>query len=68
MIPHDIQEKNYMADDGKTFSVPDVDSPVSFINRQEAGPEPGVAPCLSGGGYRVMVFYLGVLRRLGDGS
>ena len=57
-----------MADDGKSFSVPDVDSPVSSIDQQEAGPEPGVALCLSGGGYRAMVFHLGVLRRLNDGG
>jgi NTE family protein len=29
-------------------------------------PEPGVALCLSGGGYRAMVFHLGVLLRLNE--
>src|ERR1043166_3361804 len=28
------------------------------------GPQPGVALCLSGGGYRAMVFHIGVLWRL----
>jgi NTE family protein len=57
-----------MTGNGKSFSIPDVDSPVAFIDREEAGPEPGVALCLSGGGYRAMVFHLGVLRRLNDGG
>ena len=57
-----------MAADGRSFWIPDVDSPVVVIDRQEGQPEPGVALCLSGGGYRAMVFHLGVLRRLNDGG
>jgi NTE family protein len=57
-----------MPDDEITFSVPDVNSPVTAIDRPEAAPEPGVALCLSGGGYRAMVFHMGVLRRLNDGG
>ena len=57
-----------MADQDKSFTTPTVESPVSSIDRQEAGPEKGVALCLSGGGYRAMVFHVGVLRRLNDGG
>jgi NTE family protein len=57
-----------MADDGKSFSVPDVSSPVAAIQPEEGPPQPGVALCLSGGGYRAMVFHAGVLRRLNDGG
>lgn len=56
-----------MADD-KSFSVPNVTSPTATINPQEEGPEPGVALCLSGGGFRAMMFHAGVLRRLNDGG
>src|SRR5438128_614797 len=52
----------------KSFSVPDVTSPTSTITPQEPGPKPGVALCLSGGGFRAMVFHTGVLRRLNDGG
>ena len=31
-----------------------------------AGPEPGIALCLSGGGYRAMLFHVGVVWRLHD--
>lgn len=31
-----------------------------------AGPQPGIALCLSGGGYRAMVFHVGVLWRLNE--
>ena len=31
-------------------------------------PRPGVALCLSGGGYRAMIFHLGVLWRLNEAS
>jgi NTE family protein len=56
-----------MADD-KSFSVPNVTSPTATINPEEEGPEPGVALCLSGGGFRAMMFHAGVLRRLNDGG
>ncbi len=34
----------------------------------ERGPSPGIALCLSGGGYRAMVFHLGALWRLNEGG
>jgi NTE family protein len=42
------------------------DSPVESISAEEdrREPEPGMALCLSGGGYRAMVFHLGSLWRL----
>jgi NTE family protein len=42
------------------------DSPVESISAEEdrREPEPGMALCLSGGGYRAMVFHLGPLWRL----
>jgi len=43
----------------------DATSPVEILEGQESrGPEPGTALCLSGGGYRAMVFHVGVLWRL----
>jgi NTE family protein len=42
----------------------DVRSPVA--GTEEAGPADGTALCLSGGGYRAMVFHLGVLWRLNE--
>ncbi len=41
-------------------------APVEYIATDAPGraPEEGVALCLSGGGYRAMVFHLGALRRL----
>jgi len=43
-------------------------SPVNFIAGDEsaAPPSPGMALCLSGGGYRAMVFHLGALIRLNE--
>jgi NTE family protein len=43
-------------------------SPVNFIPPDKTAPEPapGIALCLSGGGYRAMVFHLGVLIRLNE--
>lgn len=35
-------------------------------DRPERSPEPGIALCLSGGGYRAMLFHLGTLWRLND--
>ena len=57
-----------MPDDGKSFSTPNVADPVSTISPEEAAPTPGVALCLSGGGFRAMLFHTGVLRRLNDGG
>lgn len=41
-------------------------SPVEYIDTgsKHKGPSPGVALCLSGGGYRAMIFHLGALWRL----
>lgn len=36
------------------------------IDAPERSPEPGLALCLSGGGYRAMLFHLGTLWRLND--
>src|SRR3989339_579084 len=43
-------------------------APVSFIEPDKfaKGPEKGMALCLSGGGYRAMVFHLGALIRLNE--
>lgn len=38
--------------------------PVEYISSDIDDPKPGVALCLSGGGYRAMVFHLGALWRL----
>jgi NTE family protein len=38
--------------------------PVEYLAADDAGPKPGVALCLSGGGYRAMVFHVGVVWRL----
>ena len=42
--------------------------PVRFLTTDDrlANPAPGVALCLSGGGYRAMLFHLGALWRLND--
>src|SRR3954467_12939295 len=40
-------------------------APVHDIG-DKSKPRPGIALCLSGGGYRAMVFHLGVLWRLND--
>ncbi len=42
------------------------DSPVELISSDDPtkAPQPGTALCLSGGGYRAMVFHIGVLWRL----
>ena len=44
--------------------------PIRFISDAEKVkvPAPGMALCLSGGGYRAMVFHLGALWRLNDGG
>ena len=43
-------------------------APVTAIDpdKQEPGPQPGMALCLSGGGYRAMVFHLGAFLRLNE--
>ncbi len=38
--------------------------PVTSAPGPEGGPKPGIALCLSGGGYRAMLFHLGALWRL----
>jgi NTE family protein len=47
-------------------SVPSPSSPVRAIPTDREGPHPGIALCLSGGGYRAMLFHLGALRRLNE--
>jgi NTE family protein len=42
------------------------DQPVSRLPGDDASPTAGTALCLSGGGYRAMLFHLGVLWRLND--
>lgn len=44
----------------------DLVSPVEEISKKEALDETGVALCLSGGGYRAMIFHLGALWRLNE--
>jgi len=46
----------------------DARAPVSFIpsDSPERGPEDGIALCLSGGGYRAMLFHLGALWRINE--
>src|SRR5690242_12501162 len=47
--------------------MPGVNQPVSFIPGDENQPvQEGTALCLSGGGYRAMVFHLGALWRLNE--
>ena len=41
-------------------------SPVHAPGELEDDPKPGIALCLSGGGYRAMLFHLGTLRRLNE--
>src|SRR5258705_10811805 len=42
--------------------------PVRFLETDDpvAHPKPGIALCLSGGGYRAMLFHLGALWRLNE--
>ena len=42
------------------------DEPVSGIPGEPDRAEPGIALCLSGGGYRAMLFHLGALWRLNE--
>lgn len=49
------------------LSEPSLASPVqSMPTDTEAGPREGIALCLSGGGYRAMLFHLGALWRLNE--
>jgi NTE family protein len=49
------------------LSEPSLTSPVRLIPTDtEAGPREGIALCLSGGGYRAMLFHLGALWRLNE--
>jgi NTE family protein len=44
-------------------------SPVRLIPTDtNAGPRPGIALCLSGGGYRTVLFHLGALWRLNESA
>jgi len=44
---------------------PESSQPVSGVAPEgAAGPKPGIALCLSGGGYRAMIFHLGALWRI----
>src|SRR5918994_4336182 len=43
-------------------------SPVRTIPGDPAEPSQGIALCLSGGGYRAMMFHLGVLWRLNEAA
>jgi NTE family protein len=46
---------------------PSLTSPVNLIGGDDARqPEQGIALCLSGGGYRAMLFHLGSLWRLNE--
>src|SRR6266699_3311930 len=50
------------------ISPAEASSPVEITDTlsAESGPQPGIALCLSGGGYRAMVFHAGVLWRLNE--
>jgi NTE family protein len=43
-----------------------VEYPTGFIDSDASGPRPGIGICLSGGGYRAMLFHLGSLWRLNE--
>ena len=54
--------------DQRTQSLAELMSPVEQINAAvpEKGPEQGIALCLSGGGFRAMLFHVGCLWRLNE--
>ena len=56
------------ADPGESERPFDAKAPVEFIETDEPGaaPEEGAGLCLSGGGYRAMVFHVGALKRLNE--
>ena len=45
-------------------SVRQLNDPVEYLSTDRKEPEQGTALCLSGGGYRAMVFHVGVIWRL----
>ncbi len=49
-------------------NAPELLSPIEFIETDDASrpPRPGIALCLSGGGYRAMLFHVGSLLRLNE--
>ena len=52
--------------EGRAGAEPAASSPISWGSREaEAALKPGIALCLSGGGYRAMLFHLGI-REFGD--
>jgi NTE family protein len=54
-----------MADQNPVPTSPESSQPVSGVAPEGAsGPKPGIALCLSGGGYRAMIFHLGALWRM----
>jgi NTE family protein len=59
-----------MSDDEELYPAPNeefaADQPVSRLPGDDATPTSGTALCLSGGGYRAMLFHVGVLWRLND--
>ena len=57
-----------MPDEQKSFIIPNNAAPVADIDSPTASEklEHGIALCLSGGGYRAMVFHAGALIRLND--
>src|SRR5271166_1196509 len=55
-----------MSDDPSTPTPPAIAQPVHDHPGDPAQPSPGIALCLSGGGYRAMLFHLGTLWRLNE--
>src|ERR1044072_5945833 len=62
MSNHDPQTENVSANAAENIQ------PVRLLETDDrlAHPAPGVALCLSGGGYRAMLFHLGALWRLNE--
>jgi NTE family protein len=58
-----MPDKSHSGESGKRSG-----EPVRYLNRDSGreGPEAGIALCLSGGGYRAMLFHLGSIWRLFD--
>src|SRR5271167_1656606 len=55
-----------MSDNPSTPTPPAIAQPVHDHPGDPAQPSPGIALCLSGGGYRAMLFHLGTLWRLNE--
>ncbi len=54
-----------MTDTSPNLTTPESIQPVHSVTPEPTGgPRPGIALCLSGGGYRAMIFHLGALLRL----